>query len=140
RLTGKPEIAAATTLLLGLARSIWIHNVISEVYSMSFAFEVILLAIALWGPITEQNVRARIWLLALVGGLGVAHHRMVIFMAPGLLLAVWPCLRAQFAANRRRAAITVGGATLIGLIGFVPYIYLPARALAHADWVYGDPG
>jgi hypothetical protein len=139
RLTGKPEIAAVTTLLLGLARSIWIHNVISEVYSMSFAFEAILLAIALWGPITERNFRSRTWLLALVGGFGVAHHRMVIFMAPGLLLAVWPCLRAQFVANRRRAVITLGGAALIGLIGFIPYVYLPARAQARADWVYGDP-
>ncbi len=139
RLTGKPEIAAATTLLLGLARSVWIHNVISEVYSLSFAFEVILLTIALWRPITEQNVRARTWLLALVGGLGVAHHRMVVFMAPGLLLAVWPCLRAQLALSRRRALITVGSALLIGLVGFIPYVYLPARALAHADWVYGDP-
>jgi Protein of unknown function (DUF2723) len=139
RLTGRAEIAAAATLLLGLARSVWIHNVIAEVYSMSFAFEAILLAIALWGPVTAGNVRRRTWLLALAGGFGVAHHRMVIFMAPGLLLAVWPCLRADFVANKRHTLATLGGALLIGLVGFVPYVYLPARALAHADWVYGDP-
>src|SRR5712691_11870384 len=54
-LTNRPEIAAATTLLLGLARSIWIHNVIANVRSMGFAFEVILLAIALWSAITTAD-------------------------------------------------------------------------------------
>ncbi|HLY26779.1 MAG TPA: hypothetical protein VKQ72_10600, partial [Aggregatilineales bacterium] len=42
-------------------------------------------------------------------------------------------------AQGRRVWITLGVAALIGLIGFLPYVYLPARALAHADWVYGDP-
>jgi len=135
RLTKHAAIAAVTTLLLGLTRSVWVHNVVSEVYSMSFAFQVILLAIALWSPVTAANVRKRVWLLALIGGLGVAHHRMVIFVAPGLLLAVWPGLRAE----GRRAFVTLGVALLIGLIGFIPYVYLPARALAHADWVYNDP-
>jgi hypothetical protein len=136
-LTGKAYIAAATTLVLGLARSVWIHNVIAEVYSMALAFEVLLLSIALWRPVvTAIDAQWRTWLLALVGGFGVAHHRTVALMAPGLLLAVWPGLRAL----GRRAWIVLGIALLIGLIGFIPYIYLPARALAHADWVYGNPG
>jgi hypothetical protein len=28
---------------------------------------------------------------------------------------------------------------LIGLLGFLPYVYLPLRAQANANWVYGDP-
>ena len=136
-LTNKAYVAAAATLVLGLARSVWIHNVIAEVYSMALAFEVLLLLIALWRPVvTAADGQWRTWLLALVGGFGVAHHRTVALMAPGLLLAVWPGLRAQ----GRRAWITLGIAVLIGVIGFVPYLYLPARALAHATWVYGDPG
>lgn len=136
-LTNRPEIAAATTLLLGLARSIWIHNVIANVRSMGFAFEAILLAVALWSAVTTADEsRRKIWLLALIGGFGVAHHRSVAFMAPGLLLAMWPGLRAQ----GRRAWITLAVAVPISLIGFLPYLYLPARAWAHADWVYGNPG
>ncbi len=137
RLTGRLEIAAVTTLLLGLTRSVWINNVIAEEYGMNSALELILLAIVFWPPgITPQNVRRRVWLLALVGGIAVAHHRTIMLMAPGLLWAVWPCLRGQ----RRRLAITLGLALIIGLIGFIPYIYLPARAWAHGIWVYGDPG
>lgn len=136
-LTGKAYVAAAATLVLGLARSVWIHDVIAEVYSMALAIEVLLLAIALWRPIaTAADAQWRIWLLALVGGIGVAHHRTIALMAPGLLLAVWPGLRML----GRRVWIVLGIALVIGLLGFLPYIYLPARALAHADWVYGNPG
>jgi hypothetical protein len=137
RLTARIEIAAVTTLLLGLTRSVWVHNVIAEEYAMNSAIELTLLAIALWPPgVTAQNVRKRVWWLALVGGIGVAHHRTVILMAPGLLWAVWPALHSQ----GRRMWATLGAALLIGLVGFLPYLYLPARAWAHGDWVYGDPG
>jgi hypothetical protein len=135
-LTRRIEITVVATLLLGLARSIWVHNVIAEVYSMSFAIQVILLAIALWRPFAiGQPARDRIWLLALIGGIGVAHHRLIVFMAPGLLVAVWPALRAE--GNRLWKTLAV--ALIVGLLGFLPYLYLPARAVAHADWVYGDP-
>jgi hypothetical protein len=133
RLTGRPEIAGSVALLVGMARSVWIHNVIAEVYSMSLAIMALLLAIALWP--TAKMGRGRILLLALVGGIGVGHHRLIALMAPGLLLAVWPVLRTE----GRRVIATVATAVLIGLIGFVPYIYLPLRALAGGEWVYGDP-
>ncbi|HVO43313.1 MAG TPA: DUF2723 domain-containing protein [Aggregatilineales bacterium] len=137
RLTGRITIAAVTTLLLGVTRTVWVYNVVAKEYSLNTLFEIGLLAIALWPPpLTAANGRRRVWLLALIGGFGVAHHRTVIFMAPGLLWAVWPGLRTE----ARRALVTIGGALLIGLLGFLPYIYLPARALAHGDFVYGDPG
>jgi hypothetical protein len=137
RLTGSALLAAAAALTLALLRSVWIHNVIAEVYSMTLALQIILLALALWSPPAPGDVPRRVWLLALVGGFAVAHHRMVAFMAPGLLLAVAPAL---IAIGWRRALVTLAAALPIGLLGFVPYLYLPARALAGAIWVYGDPG
>ncbi|MBX3065359.1 MAG: DUF2723 domain-containing protein [Anaerolineae bacterium] len=131
-LTAKPLIAAACTLILGLTRTIWIHNIIAEVYSMSFALSMLLVAIALWRG--EMTVR-RLWLLALVGGIGVAHHRLIFFLTPGLFVAVLPHLRLQ---GRRLISVLLV-ALLIGLLGFIPYIYLPLRAQAGAAWVYGDP-
>lgn len=140
RLTARIGLAAAGTLILGLTRTVWIHNVIAEVYSLSLAFQLVLLAIALWSPVTPANARARVHLLALIGGLGVAHHRMVAFLAPGLLLAVWPGLFPDRTARTlRRAAGTLFTAIPIALIGFIPYIYLPLRAQAGAVWVYGNP-
>jgi hypothetical protein len=91
----------------------------------------LLLALALW----QRPIRGRIFWLALVGGLAVGHHRALIMTAPALIVAVWPELTAS-----RRPLVTVGLCLLIGLLGLVPYAYLPLREWAGAGWVYGEPG
>jgi hypothetical protein len=133
---GDAGIAAVATFLLGLTRTIWTHHVIAEVYSMSLAFQVILLTIALWPDLNAKNVQRRIYLLALIGGFGVFHHRLIGLLTPGLLLAMLPTL---FLLPRKQVITTLLLALPIGLIGFLPYLYLPARALAGSNWVYGDP-
>ena len=145
RLTGQPVLAALGVLLLGVVRSIWIHHVIAEVYSMSLAITMLMILIVLWpAPWTGSKhwtVQRRILWLALLGGIGVSHHRAVVFVAPGLFLAIWPhlwLLRDTLPLNQWRRLIpaTVGLAAL----GFLPYIYLPLRARQNAAWVYGEPG
>ena len=138
RLTGRPVLAAACIGVLGVARSIWIHNVVAEVYSMSLAITALMLLVALWPAAWSGawSAQRRVLVLALLGGIGVAHHRAVIFVAPGLLLAVWPHLRAEHANLRRLIPRALG----LGLIGFVPYVYLPLRARMGGAWVYGEPG
>ncbi len=137
-LTGRPALAALAAVVAGLARSIWIHNVVAEVYSMSLAISVVMLAIALWPApwAGAWEVRRRVWWLALLGGIGVAHHRAVAFIAPGLLLAIGPHLWA--ARDRWRSILFP--ALGLALVGFVPYLYLPLRAWQDGAWVYGDPG
>jgi Protein of unknown function (DUF2723) len=134
RLTGKQLAAALAILLIGLIRSVWAHQSIAEVYSLTLFFVCALLAIALWPGVDPAR---RVWLLALVGGFGVAHHRMVAFMAPGLLVAALPPLLAL--RPRKRAVLTLLACFPTALIGFAPYIYLPLRAQANAAWVYGNP-
>ncbi len=132
KLTERPGLAAAATLLLGLTRGVWAYSVVAKPYMMTLAFCVLLLAVALW---PNLSARRRIVLLALVGGFAVAHHRMIAFMALGLLVAVLTSLLC----NLRRALPTLIVAVPIFLIGFIPYVYLPIRATAHGVWVYGDP-
>jgi hypothetical protein len=134
RLIGRPWLAAGGVILLGVTRSIWVHQVIAEVYSMSLAITALLLLIALW-PGTWSAERRFLW-MALIGGIGVAHHRAVAFVAPGLLLAIWPHLRAAGGPSRGLLIKALG----LVLIGFLPYIYLPLREHQGGDWVYGEPG
>jgi hypothetical protein len=138
RLTDNLVVAVSSTVLLGVTRSIWIHNVIAEVYSMSLAVTALMCLVALWPvPWTGAwSVRRRVWWLALLGGIGVAHHRAVVFVAPGLILAVWPYLWAERDHWRKIIPPAVG----LTLVGFVPYLYLPLRAWQHGAWVYGEPG
>lgn len=129
-------LTLGATVLLSLSRAVWAYNVFPKTYSMSLAFFVGVLAIALWPGIPA---RRRFWLLALVGGFGVAHHRLIAFVIPGALIAVLPALWTESARRWRSLAVTLAVALLLALIGFIPYLYLPLRALAHGIWVYGDP-
>lgn len=138
RLNGRPALALLSVGVLGLARSIWLHNVVAEVYSMSLALAMSMLLIALWpGPWRGAwGVRRRVLALALLGGIGVAHHRAVAFVAPGLLAAVW-LHRDDEPVNWPQTVVAALG---LGALGFVPYIYMPLREWQGGAWVYGEPG
>lgn len=135
RLTGRPRLAVLSVVLLGVMRSIWLHHVIAEVYSMSLALTGLLILAALW-PVSPQNTHRRLMLLAALGGIGVAHHRAVLFVLPGIAWAVWPELWPQRRQWRHLAPRLAG----LALLGFLPYFYLPLRAWQHGSWVYGEPG
>jgi hypothetical protein len=139
QLTGKPLLAAGMVVLIGLTRTVWVHQAIAEIYSFGLLFLALLLVIALWKP----PIRGRIYWLALVGGLSVFHHRALAMAAPALIYAVWGelAISHQLSAIQRLEA---GGwrlvaCLLIGLLGFIPYAYLPLRANVGAAWVYGEP-
>ena len=137
-LTGRPALAGVSVALLGVTRSIWIHNVVAEVYSMSLAITALMLLVVLW-PVPWRGAWStprRVAWLALLGGIGVAHHRAVAFVAPGLIAAVVPHLWRE----RRRWPVLLPVALGLALIGFVPYVYLPLRAWHGGAWVYGEPG
>jgi hypothetical protein len=137
RLTDNLVAAVLSVVLLGVARSIWIHNVIAEVYSMSLAITALMFLVALWPACWSGawSTRRRVWWLALLGGIGVSHHRAVVFVAPGLIFAIWPYLWAERELWRKIIPPAIG----LALIGFAPYLYLPLRA-RQGGWVYGEPG
>jgi len=138
RMTRKMGLVFMFVTVLALARSIWIHNVIAEVYSMSLAITVLMLVVALWPDpwVGRWSTRRRVWMLALLGGIGVAHHRAIVFVAPGLIWAVWPHVWAERHAWKQMVLPAMG----LGLIGFLPYVYLPLREWQGGEWVYGAPG
>jgi hypothetical protein len=131
-LSHRPWLAAAVALLYGLTRTYWIHTGIAEIYGFGFVLLMLLLVLALW----QTPIRGRVYWLALVGGMAVAHHRSLAFVAPALVLAVWPQVVTPLRTLPRRLLAYLG----LGLLGFLPYIYLPLRAWAGATWVYGFPG
>lgn len=130
-LTGNMFAAAAAVFLLGLTRTIWIHNVIAEIYSFGLALLALLLLLGLW----RKPIPGRIYWLALIGGVGVAHHRALAMLAPALLIAVWD----ELIVPSRRLPLKIGVSLLLGALGFLQYLYLPLRAWAGAAWVYGEP-
>jgi hypothetical protein len=141
-------LAAVVVLAYFLTRTVWIHNVIAEIYTFGLVLLAALLAVGLWPPRTPQSIGAdgknavptdgyrRVYILAILGGIGVAHHRGIAMVAPALLYAVWPIL----AQDPRKLPGVLLKTLGFGLLGFVPYLYLSVRAWMNADWVYGEPG
>jgi hypothetical protein len=132
RVTRRRWLAAMMIVMLGLTRTVWIHHVIAEIYTFGLLIMMTLLALALWTP----AVRHRLYWLALIGGIGVAHHRAIAMMIPALCIAVYPDLRAC----GKRLPLALAACLGLGLIGFAQYAYLPLRENAGAAWVYGEPG
>lgn len=130
-LTGSLPAAVLVTLIFGLTRTVWVHSVIAEVYSFTLLIQIGLIALALW-----RHVPGRLYWLALLGGIGIAHHRAIAFMIPALIIATWPQLSYEIRRKPGRLLIMLG----LGLLGFLPYLYMPLRAASGAAWVYGDPG
>jgi hypothetical protein len=137
-------LPAGMTLLFGLARMVWVHHTIAEIYTFGLLILAGLLLIALWDWQLVAGHR-RLYALAFLGGLGVFHHRALAMVAPALLYAVWRDFRGSeshggLKSNSIKIVSLSGLLLLIGLIGFLPYVYLPLRAQAGAAWVYGEPG
>lgn len=127
-LTRMPLLALVTVLLYGLTSFVWLHAVIAEIY----AFGLLIQTLLLWLALSPRPIRHRIAWLAFVGGIGTAHHRGIGLMAPALLVAVWPELWSQLREKPSRVLFWL----ILGLLGWLPYLYLPLRA--DATWAYGD--
>jgi hypothetical protein len=96
-LTGRAWASAGAVFLFGLARTVWIHHAIAEIYTFGLAILAALLLLALW----RQQVRGRLAWLALLGGIGVGHHRAIAFAAPALIFAAWSLLWHSDATETR---------------------------------------
>ncbi|CAG0965279.1 hypothetical protein ANRL3_01143 [Anaerolineae bacterium] len=131
-LTQRSLLAAIVTALFGLTRWVWIHNVIPEVYSFALFFLVLLFALTLW----QLPIPHRLEWLALIGGIALAHHRGFILAVPFVVFAVWD----ELVIRIRRQPLSLLPLILLGIVGWIPYLYLPFRAQAGGIWVYGEPG
>lgn len=129
-LSQRPLLAMALMLVFGLMRFVWIHQVVAEIYSFSLLLLVALFALAMW----KRPIPYRIVWLAILGGVAVAHYRTIAFSAPALIFITWDEFW-QTVRKPKLLALCILGA----LAGFVPYLYLPLRARAGAEWAYGNP-
>lgn len=129
--TRSPWLGGAAALCLAVTRSWWVHGVIAEVYSLSMALSVWILWLAL--KLHARWSDSLGWLLALAGGLGVAHHRLIAVMLP--VIGLWLLPQAWRSGRFWR---WLGVAVLCFLAGFLPYLDIPFRAWEGAPWLYNQ--
>ena len=132
RLGGRIVAAAAGALTFGLSGAFWSQAVIAEVYT----FEALLVALVIFVLLLWRDRREGRYLLlcAFLVGLSLTHHLTSILLVPGALAFVFLTDRRVFS----RTGLVFRGVGIF-LLGLLPLLYLPIRALMHAPLNEADP-
>src|SRR5918995_1020652 len=132
RLGGKAVAAASGTLAFGLSEAFWSQAVIAEVYT----FEALLVALVILFALLWRDRRDDRYLLlsAFLVGLSLTHHLTSVLLVPAVLAFVFLTDRRVFS----RTGLMAKGVGIF-LLGLLPLLYLPIRAMMHAPLNEADP-
>src|SRR5215204_1545307 len=132
RVGGGAVAAAAGALAFGLSGVYWNQAVIAEVYTFeALLVALVILFLFLW----RDRCHSRYLLLsAFLVGLSLTHHLTSVLLVPATLAFV-------FLTDRRVLSRTGLMLKSLGLflLGLLPLLYLPIRALMHAPLNEADP-
>lgn len=129
RLTRNAVLGVAGAMLFGVFAPIWVYGSVAEVYSLSMVITVAIVGLTFH---LSRNWSGRGgWLLAFIGGLGVAHHRLIAVLLPAVGLYLLP---AAWRSGRFGRWLAIS--TLFFLAGFLPYLDLPLRVWQGSTWNY----
>jgi hypothetical protein len=132
RLARRVVAAAAGALAFGLSGAFWSQAVIAEVYT----FEALLVALVIFILLLWRDRRDGRYLLlsAFLIGLSLTHHLTSVLLVPAALAFVLLTDERVFS----RTGLLLKGVGLF-LLGLLPLLYLPIRALMHAPLNEADP-
>lgn len=133
RRLGAPKLAAAlAALVLAFDPLFWEWSLALEAFPLNnvLAAAVVYFLVS-WDA--EPGRSAYLILASLCFGLGVANHLTIVCLIPAVLLVLW----------RRRSCLTakprlVVAAAVAGIIGVLPYAYLPWAASHHPYLNWGE--
>lgn len=132
KLCRRPVAAAAAALAFGLSGAFWSQAAISEVYTL----EALLVALVILVLLVWRDGRDGRFLLlsAFLIGLSLTHHLTSILLVPGALAFVYLTDGRVFS----KVGLMLKGLGFF-LLGLLPFLYLPIRALMHASLNEADP-
>lgn len=126
-------LALAICLFYATTYFFWYYATTTEQYSSAIAQTLAIVYVYLWW---RDSVRAgqaatqrRLYLLALLCGLALAHMLTVALMVPGVVAVVlW---EAPWLLRRGRAVV---GAVIAAFLPLVSYSYVYWRGVTHPEW------
>jgi hypothetical protein len=132
RLSGLAVAAAAGALAFGFSGAFWGQAVISEVYTLeALLMALVILVLLVW---RETHNDRFLLLCAFLVGLSLTHHLTSVLLLPAVPAFVFLTDRRVFS----EAGLMLKGAGLF-LLGLLPFLYLPIRAMMHAPLDEADP-
>jgi hypothetical protein len=133
RLGARPLIAVATALAMGAIPTVWAAATVAEVNPLHLLFVALLLHRAL---VWEEHRRLRdLRLGALLLGLALGNHLLIVFVAPCVALFVVWVGRRELAARPWVLAAAVAA----GFVGLATYLYIPIAASLSPPLAYNHP-
>jgi hypothetical protein len=131
RLHVRPVVAVGAALSLAFTGTLWEEATFSEMNGLHLLLAALLIHRALvW---RDERRERDLVIGALLGGLCVSNHGLAITVVPLVILFVLIDARHEIAAAPL-LLVQAGAAFVIGLL---PYLYLPLRALAGPSDLYG---
>jgi hypothetical protein len=132
RLCRRVVAAAAGATAFGLSGAFWGQAVISEVYTL----EALLVALVILALLVWRDTRAERYLLlsAFLVGLSLTHHLTSVLLVPAAPAFMFLTDRSVFS----KAGLKLKSLGLL-LLGLLPFLYLPIRAMMHAPLNEADP-
>jgi hypothetical protein len=132
RLCRRAVAAATGALAFGLTGAFWGQAVIAEVYTLeALLIALVILVLLVWRDTRGDRYLA---LCAFLIGLSLTHHLTSALLVPAALAFVSLTDRRVF--SRTRLILKALGLFLLGLL---PLLYLPIRAMMHAPLNEADP-
>lgn len=117
-------------LLLAFSKSFWYHALVAEVYTLHAFFTCLIIYLLLqWKK--KEDVRF-LYASAFIYGLSAGNHATVAFFLPAIVLLF-------FCWERKERFKNLLVSSLVFLIGFSVYLYLPIRSLAEPTIDWGNP-
>ncbi len=121
RLGQRRLVALVSTLTFAFSLTFWLEATHAEVYALA----TLLLSGLIYALLRWRTGDLPLWVAALILGLGLAHHRSIVLLAPGALLFVLLTRRPAWPELRR----CLPALLLPGLL----YLYIPLQAQPWED-------
>src|SRR5919112_3538197 len=132
RLCRRAVAAAAGALAFGLSDAFWGQAVISEVYTLeALLVALVILVLLVW---RDTRVDRYLLLSAFLVGLSLTHHLTSVLLVPAAPAFVFLTDRSVF--SKLGPMLKSFGLFLLGLL---PFLYLPIRAMMQAPLNEADP-
>lgn len=133
RLGIRPILAVAVALTLGAVGTVWSAATVAEVNPLHLAFVALLLHRAMaW---EERRSARHLVVGALLLGLAIGNHLLILFVAPFIAVFVLWVGRREIALKPR----ILVPATAAGLLGLSVYFYIPIAAGLSPPLPYNHP-
>ena len=126
-----PSIIAAATL--GSTYLFWLYGIVPEVFALNALLMSLLLYISFW--FSEEPTVKKLYGIAVLIGLGLAHHHIIVFSLPAVFYFLWQQRKfAQHTTWKQKG-------TMIGFLflGILPYSWAIIAGLRTAPLTWSDP-